>query len=178
MALTVGTDSYVTVAEADQYITEYYMTLAPERSVWEQLDTADKEVLLRSSAEAIDAIRYTGKKSGGSEQILAFPRIVTSCGCNLMLSDINKIKAAQIREAATRALIATESAMDEDNMGSIDSPGTGGAVSSYTIGNLSETKLSGVAAAEADSRGVTANLYNEYAKNVLSKWTGGGFRIC
>ena len=73
MALTVGTDSYITVAESDTYIAANYVSGSAEVTAWDALSDSDKEILLRRAAKRIDRQRVKGVKVYQS-QALQFPR--------------------------------------------------------------------------------------------------------
>jgi len=71
MAITVGTDSYVSVADADTYWTER------NNLDWTTADTAYKEKALREATEYIDGTfegRWIGEHPGSASQVLAWPR--------------------------------------------------------------------------------------------------------
>ena len=71
MAITVGTDSYVSVADADTYWSDR------NNLDWTTADTADKEKALREATEFIDgtyARQWIGEHPGSASQVLAWPR--------------------------------------------------------------------------------------------------------
>ena len=71
MAIIVGTDSYVSVADADTYWSDR------NNLDWTTADTADKEKALRFATEYIDGSydgRWIGEHPGASSQVLAWPR--------------------------------------------------------------------------------------------------------
>lgn len=68
MALTVGIDSYVSVANADAYFVGRYGA-----DVWTAAITADKEAALKTATLRIDSMGLLGKKKV-AEQVLEFPR--------------------------------------------------------------------------------------------------------
>ena len=70
MAITVGTDTYVTVAEADAYFAARYGF-----DSWTSLDTPTKEKSLASATQILDlSCAWYGSKVV-SDQLLAFPRL-------------------------------------------------------------------------------------------------------
>ena len=73
MTITVATDTYITILEADAYIESTRLSTDAQLIVWDGLDDADKEILLRNATYAIDRIRFTGKKND-PDQTLMFPR--------------------------------------------------------------------------------------------------------
>ena len=106
--LIVGENSYVDVAEADAYVTAHFVSQAEQRLVWEGLSEADKEVFLRAGMQAIESVRWTGKKLS-EMQPLSFPRIKRTVfqtpffTKNYAQSNAQDVKAAQIEEAVARA---------------------------------------------------------------------------
>lgn len=74
MALTKNVDTYVTVAEANDYISSYYISTHPARVAWEALAVEDKEVYLRNSLAKLENVKYFGEKYNRDEQTLQFPR--------------------------------------------------------------------------------------------------------
>lgn len=70
--LTVGTDSYVTVAEADEYISKRYTSNSKDRKRWEELSKEDKEIIIRNACDEIELMPFQGRKIT-MEQKLAFP---------------------------------------------------------------------------------------------------------
>ena len=71
MTIVAGTDSYVSVADADTYWSDR------NNLDWESADTADKEKALRGATEFIDGAyegRWIGEHPGSSSQVLAWPR--------------------------------------------------------------------------------------------------------
>ncbi|MDR3564715.1 MAG: hypothetical protein P4N59_25235, partial [Negativicutes bacterium] len=77
--LVVGTDSYITAADADTYVAGYYISTDPKAVAWAALKTADKDILLRRAARQIDLVPFPGQLSGSS-QAMAWPRTVQNWG--------------------------------------------------------------------------------------------------
>lgn len=73
MTITVATDTYITILEADAYIESTRISTDAQRVAWGALSDANKEIMLRNATYAIDRIRFTGKKND-PDQTLAFPR--------------------------------------------------------------------------------------------------------
>lgn len=73
MTITVGTDTYISLADADTYIAANYASTDTQRVAWEALSDADKEVYLRKATQAIDSLRIQGAKYDLT-QALQFPR--------------------------------------------------------------------------------------------------------
>lgn len=72
--LTVGKDSYVTLEEANDIISENFISTDEVYVFWQGLSDSDKEALLRSSRRSIDSLKFTGRRKVPG-QILEFPRV-------------------------------------------------------------------------------------------------------
>ena len=148
---------YVTLEEANAYVTDHFMSSNMTRVAWESLSDADKMVLLRNSYRAIEMLAFRGRKTD-SAQPSAFPRWPST--------DVpDQIKVAQI----ANAIILADDSSQED-VAYYDKLRTYG-VKSYHIGNLSETLDT---SAEGAS---THGIYSQEAMRLLSPWLGGGFKI-
>ena len=73
MTITVGTDTYITVLEANAYLESTRVSTDPALIEWLAVEGADKEIILRAATYAIDRIKFTGKKND-PDQALMFPR--------------------------------------------------------------------------------------------------------
>ena len=74
MPLTVGEDSYISVADADNYILDYYSNRADIIGKWQSLSNSAKESMLRDSTRSIDtAFKFRGRKRRMGQH-LQFPR--------------------------------------------------------------------------------------------------------
>lgn len=115
MSFTVGTDSYVTVSEADEYIENHRRELDPLRVHWSVLTDPEKELYLRQSCRQIERVMFVGQKYYVGQK-LAFPRRRSGIGYiprnpiyGYMRDDCavpQEVKAAQIENAL--GLIKTE----------------------------------------------------------------------
>lgn len=72
--LVINENSYVTVEEADNYITSHFLSDDEYRVKWISLSVEDKETCLIRSTQALDNLKYIGRKKGA--QKLQFPRIM------------------------------------------------------------------------------------------------------
>lgn len=68
MALTVGSDSYVTLTEAAAYLGRRLRT-----SAWDSADTPTREKALKHATIVLEGLPWAGDKDD-AEQTLAFPR--------------------------------------------------------------------------------------------------------
>lgn len=71
--LIVGSNTYVTLDEANEYIRTHFTTSSNERVVWDNTSDEDKIVYLVNSAESMNGLKYKGRKKIPG-QPLAFPR--------------------------------------------------------------------------------------------------------
>ncbi|MEM5780439.1 MAG: hypothetical protein AAGU02_04765, partial [Lawsonibacter sp.] len=62
MAILPGVNSYITVAEADALISGRHRGTDPGRLRWEGLSEEDKEVLLLTACEELEALPFQGIK--------------------------------------------------------------------------------------------------------------------
>lgn len=77
MSLSVGTDSYVTLSEANDLVASYFLSSDATRTAWNNASDSDREIALRKSCKSIDKIRdFVGKRKYKS-QTLEFPRVKT-----------------------------------------------------------------------------------------------------
>lgn len=73
MSLDLNTDSYVSVSEADEIVTNYFTSTNAVRVKWEDLENSDKEALLRASCRAINSLKLEGVRLYPG-QVQEFPR--------------------------------------------------------------------------------------------------------
>ena len=73
MSLTVGTDSYVTLEEANNIASMSMLSTDKAYQLWLSLSDSDKEVLLRNSCRDINTLKFDGRRKNLSQQ-LEFPR--------------------------------------------------------------------------------------------------------
>lgn len=151
---------YVTLAEANAYVANHFMSSNVTRIAWESLDDADKTVLLRNSYRAIEALTFRGRKACIT-QPNAFPRYPS-------IEVPTGIKEAQI----ANAVVLSDDSSQED-VEYYDKLRTYG-VKSYHIGNLSETLN---APSESTSSAAYLGIYSQEAMRLLSPWLRGGFKI-
>lgn len=77
--LVVNENSYVSLADAEQYISEHFVSDDEYRVKWNTLTNDDKEVWLIRSTQALNNLKYLGRKKG--VQRLEFPRIMNLGVC-------------------------------------------------------------------------------------------------
>lgn len=71
--MTVGIDTYVTVAEADEIVRLLLRPYDELNVFWRVLSEEEKEGYLMRSARQIDSLVFTGRKRN-HEQVMQFPR--------------------------------------------------------------------------------------------------------
>lgn len=155
MDLIKGVNSYVTLAEANTYVLSYYISTDPFRINWELLSDDDKTILLNRAMSTIERQPFTGTKTR-LDQVLAFPRFPLE-------TVPREIQNAQIEEAI--ALGDPSTAAEQQRYTAMYNWG----VSSYSIGNLSESLSTG-------GWGIGA-LASSTATSFLTPFLQGGYRI-
>jgi len=173
MSITVGTDTYITVAEADDHVELFYPSTDAQRLAWADLDEADKEVALRKAAKAMNTLKYTGCKVD-DDQALAFPRCYVNQNTR---SDIQTkylggwdcqdevpedVKEAQAEEALELAVPSGASSHAKDIQRGITSKSVLHATESY---------------AGVEPGGIAATIANPKAQRLLEPYMGGGYEI-
>lgn len=121
MALTVGSDAYLSVAAADSY------HAARGRATWAAASMADREAAIIAATQYVDArYRFVGRPAA-PDQPLAWPRL------DAMAADgrtLDEIPAAVVHATAELALIALDGPL-------VPVDETGGAVVDQKLGTLS-----------------------------------------
>lgn len=165
--LTIGADTYVSVAETTKYIETIYGDDSTVYSYWDDLETSQKEMYLRKSILQIEALPFTGKRKYNG-QTLEFPRTngsvqVTLSG-NIESEIPTYVKYAQIDNAIAMFNIAENS----ENKQRINLQKNG--VKSFKLGEFSETY----------GDNASSSLYNVADQEVISylkQWLSGGYKI-
>lgn len=160
--LVLGKDTYITIEQANQYISNYYLSSDPLRIQWEAIEDADKEVLLRKAFVQINSLPYTGRPKN-NKQPLPFPR-----ACNFTAQDMQNVQNAQ----AEQAIAISDSVTAQETVDRIKLRRAG--VVQYTIGDLSEKFQTGL---PSESNATFFGL-SEKAYKYLAKWLTGGYRVC
>lgn len=142
--LEIGTDSYIDIAGANEYFAGRL-----HAEVWEQADDSTKEKALRQATRVIDRQLLRGRKTN-SEQKLAFPRYPDA--------EIPK----EVQKACCEEALAL---LERGNSQRRKLQQEG--VQSFSIGNLSETFVTGA------NRG----LLSQEAKELLRPWLLGAVNV-
>ena len=180
MAIVVGENSYLTLVDANLYMTENYVSTSTELVTWNALTDGDKEIHLKNSTKRIDRQIIRGIKAVDS-QTLEFPRALKS-NCNYYYDtnvtgvNVNRyygyvveeevsqlVLDAQVEEAMTLSVegtsVSSRSAMQQQG------------VKSFTLGDLSETYGNGLSSS-FNSTQFISNTAKELMKYYLAGSVG------
>lgn len=152
MKLVVGTNSYVTVSEADKLIENYLTSNDPLLTKYNNLDDEDKSIILYKSCVDMQKLKYRGLKSDKSQK-LAFPR-VNRLG---YASDDDMVKLAQVVNSLS--FIDSTSTTSQINEMALNG------VSNFRLGSFS-ISLGGSASSSKSTSGKVETL--------LAEWLTGG----
>ena len=147
--LELNINTYVSIDEANSYISSHYLSSDELRLKWEETSEEDKEILLINACENIERLKFIGCKYNKNQE-LSFPR---------NYSDIIPfvVKKAQIEEAIsffkkTDALDAYKEGLKAESIDDVSK--------TYNIELLSNRKLRSTKAEE-----------------LLRGWLYGSFKI-
>lgn len=154
--------NYMTVAEADVYVKTHYVSTDTLRTTWEALSDEDKEVLLTVSTASINSIAWPGRKAVPG-QPNAFPRYPSL-----------EIPTAVLSACIENALTLTDEAEQEETR--VYQKMWAYGLSSYSIGNFSETLVQGGGNGSA-SQLAQSGISSTKAQALLKPLMGGGFCI-
>lgn len=181
MAITVGTDTYVSLSDADTYISNNYVSTSTEFTTWDALSDGDKEIHLKNATKRIDRQILRGVKAVDT-QTLEFPRALkTYCqdyvrpvyGVNpnrgydyVVETEVaQRVKDAQVEEAMTLSVEGS----NVNNRAKLQQQG----VKSFTLGDLSETYGSGLSSSYNSTQ-----FISNTAKELMKYYLAGGVSIC
>lgn len=158
--MTVGTNTYVTLEEADTYIG--VRGTKDECDRWVSLESSEKQAFLLDACDEIEALPLIGQKLN-VDQLLAFPRLQRY---RLREETIpQKVKNAQIELALW--LSDTDKQADFQQRTNLQAQG----VDSFSIGDLSEHYVTGAGDKPAP-------LLCPKCRMLLKAYTEGGFVAC
>ena len=122
-----GIDSYVTLAEADDYVANFYAQIS-----WSELSETQKEQRLVLACERLEALPFTGRKRLRGQNLLfprwpsdTVPQAIKAAQIEIAVLDLRNDASAVVADAAKRAALQQQG------------------VTAYTIGHLSESYGSG-----------------------------------
>lgn len=154
---------YVTLAEANQYVSSNYIVTDEVRIRWEQLDNDSKRALLLKSFQVIELLPFVGQKTS-EQQAFQFPRCPST--------EVPwQIKAAQIENALSKG----DSETDEDTK-FYERLWTWG-VQSYTLGKLSEKVSAGGFGSGPWGTAQQTGITSANAMRLLRPFLMGGYSI-
>ena len=169
MAVTVGTDTYITQADATTYIAAYHATTEASVIAWTALTSDNKDAKLRKATQNLDRIPMVGIKSVET-QTLEFPRAIwtdnsfyTSVRSNYFPSDnwyVQTSVPTDVTYAQVEIALALSVGVSEREQMQRDG------VKSFSLGKLSESYGSG-----------KSNFIPYEAKELLKQYMLGGARI-
>jgi len=172
-SLVVNTDTYISLADCDVYLSAQYVSTDAKLTAWNALLDGDCDVYLRQAAAIIDAHPLQGFKAL-TTQTMGFPRILYTDANYLLNSNVRvldeggfytqpAVPAAVKNEQCELALeLAQGTTSQASQRAELQRQG----VRSYSIGKLSETLT-----------GASADIVSYKARQMLLPFTGGGFRI-
>lgn len=151
--------SYNTVDEANLYVTSNYTSTDSLRVSWEELSTEDRQVLLNRAYSIINSLPLRGCKAS-VDQPGAFPRYGS------------KEVPQQVKYAEVELAVSFTDTEQLSSLAEYKSKADYG-ISSYRLGNFSETLLSYA----KDSLQLKYGLISTAAERLLTPWMSGGFCI-
>lgn len=163
MSITVGTNSYVTIADADTYISGHYRSNNTDKKRWDELEEEDKEVCLVNACELIEVLPFQGRKAL-STQTMQFPRLPMQY-CHTEEGTPANVKQAQIELALY--LSNDEAQADAEQRKALQTQG----VKSFSVGKLSE-------AYATDTSIKSAAYLCTKCMDKLKPYLNGGYATC
>lgn len=166
--LVVGTDTYISLADANIYIAANVLSTDAKYIAWTAMSDANKEVTLRLAAQQIDRQPLAGIKVT-STQVMEFPRVLyTEYPIQTTVNDLiydnwyvqpsvpDAVKHAQV-EIAIQIAAGIPARVEMRQQG----------VKSFSIGKLSESYT-----------GSASGIITTQAVELLAPYLIGGVRIC
>jgi len=180
MAITVNTDTYISLTDSNTYVSGNYVSGSTEYVAWNALSDADKEIYLKKATKKIDRQILRGIKAIDS-QTLEFPRAIKSnyrfYDENITGVSVNRynnyvvetevsqlVKDAQVEEAL--ALIVNGSSLSKRQQ--LQQQG----VKKFSLGDLSEEYGTGLS-----SSFNSTVLASSEAKELLKYYLAGSVRV-
>lgn len=151
---------YVTLEEANEYVSTHYTSTDTLRLGWESLTDEDRSALLTKSFQTLELLPFTGRKTD-PKQPNAFPRWPQQ-------EVPEAIKWAQIENALVKSDTSTE-----EDVKYYERLWMFG-VQSYSIGNLSERTSTGSYSAHGAQ---TTGISSVVADRLLRPFLWGGYRM-
>lgn len=185
MAITVGTDTYITIADADTYAGLFYLPTEAKFLAWDAAEDSVKEILLRRATQSIEVMQYPGKKYD-NDQTLSFPRVIPNVwplrreirnwcfvDYNLCPWSASWIESGEVPDEIKYAEVEEALEILTPELGSSVKSRTQKGVKSVGILHFSESYIPG-----SMSIGNMASVIGSIkARELLSKFQGGSFRV-
>jgi len=179
MAITVGTDTYISLADADTYVADNYVSTDTTYTTWDNLTDANKEIYLKKATKKLDRQILRGTKAV-STQTLEFPRALYS---NYSRDDFPLLNISLngdwVIETAVSQYVLD--AQVEEALGIVVGGATANdrlklqqqGVKSFKLGDLSESYGNGISTSYNSTR-----LASVEAKELLRYYVAGSVGIC
>lgn len=181
MSLLVGETSYISLADANTYMSSNYISTSTEYTTWNALSDGNKEIYLKKATKKIDRQILRGIKAVDS-QTLEFPRAIYSndrfYNNNVVGVSVNRydnyivesevsqaVKDAQVEEALALSVNGTSLTQRQK----LQQQG----VKRFSLGDLSEEYGTGLS-----SSFNSTILSSTEAKELLKYYLAGKVRIC
>ena len=168
--MVVGTDTYLTLADANIYLNANYATTDPLLVAWTALTDPDREAYLRKARQTIDRQPIVGYKAIYT-QALAFPRTIYTEYGALLGQTINLM---HVNNWHTQTTVPTEVLDAQCEIALQLASGTPKRVElqrqgvrSFSIGKLSETYV-----------GAGNRIVSDEAKELLAPFLARAVRTC
>lgn len=163
--MTVGVDSYITLAEADDYLRERYPAGADALARWAAMLDNERKAFLLAACEQLEALPWAGFAAAEGQR-LAFPRVPWGTGRLAALDSVvpEAIKRAQ---AELALWLAGEGGSGAARRAKLRAQG----VTAFTLGDLSESYA-------PVSTSYAAPLACPACAALIRRYLGGGYGTC
>ena len=174
MTITVGTDTYISIADADTFVAANYLTTEAKYIAWDALADAAQEIYLKRATKAIEAIPVPGLKYD-TDQALNFPRETTAFvpvrryEYDYFYASSGEVPQAVIDAEVEEALEAASPSTDTTKFEANNSN-----LKSFSISKLSETYKDNAA---SKNSGTAMHLKSINAQTIMSRYVAGGFAV-
>lgn len=168
MSLTVGTDSYISLEDADLYLNKYHLSTEDNMVAWAALSDEHSEILLRKAARLIDSLPLAGLKAESS-QVMQFPRALFTQYGGLTSSIYKYGDDYYVQTSVPDEIGYAQAEIALDMVNGVTSDRVKlqrEGVRSYSIGHLSETLV-----------GIGKNPLPIEAERILAPYIAGGVSI-
>lgn len=151
MTITVGTDTYISLADANTYFENETL----KNDAWDAICDDKKEILLKLSTKKLDLLSYIGVKTE-STQALEFPRSFSDSTYD---GYPKEVEWATCEEAL---------AINENQNNKVAQAQASG-IKSMSLGNESYTFVDG---------GSSSTIFSSTGSDYINKWLRKGHVVC